>query len=54
MDWVQDITLPGDNVTQTFVSPIKINGQGQPVRMNPPALGQHNDELLAGDKVAAK
>ena len=46
MDWVQEITLPGDNVTKTFVSPIKINGQGQPIRMNPPALGEHNDEVL--------
>lgn len=46
MDWVQEITLPGDNVTKTFVSPIKINGQGQPIRMNPPALGEHNEEVL--------
>ena len=47
MDWVQNITLPGDNVTQTFVSPIKFNGEGQPIRRNPPALGEHNDEVFA-------
>ncbi|QNP50538.1 CoA transferase [Diaphorobacter aerolatus] len=55
MDWVQEITLPGHNVTKTFVSPVKINGQGQPVRMNPPALGEHNGEVFAdGQEVTAK
>ncbi|ANY14984.1 CaiB/BaiF CoA transferase family protein [Bordetella pseudohinzii] len=46
MQWVQEITLPGDHVTRTFTSPIKINGQGLPVRRNPPALGEHNAEIL--------
>ncbi|AKQ57256.1 CaiB/BaiF CoA transferase family protein [Bordetella hinzii] len=48
MQWVQAITLPGDHVTRTFTSPIKINGQGLPVRLNPPALGEHNAEILPG------
>ncbi|OZI77581.1 CaiB/BaiF CoA transferase family protein [Bordetella genomosp. 12] len=46
MQWVQDITLPGAHVTRTFTSPIKINGQGLPVRRNPPALGEHNADIL--------
>lgn len=42
MEWVQEITLPGNHVTRTFASPIKINGEGLPIRLNPPALGEHN------------
>lgn len=48
MEWVQEITLPGNNVTRTFASPIKINGQGLPIRLNPPALGEHNALLQEG------
>lgn len=47
MQWIQNITLPGDTVTRTFVSPLRINGAGLPVRLNPPALGEHNDSVFA-------
>ncbi|MFQ1065129.1 CaiB/BaiF CoA transferase family protein [Bordetella trematum] len=50
MEWVQEITLPGNNVTRTFASPIKINGQGLPIRLNPPALGEHNALLQEGSE----
>lgn len=49
MEWVQNIRLPGtDTETRTFVSPLRINGVGLPVRMAPPALGEHNDSILHG------
>lgn len=46
MNWVQNITLPNGVQTRTFASPIKLNGEGQPVYMSPPALGQNNQEIL--------
>lgn len=45
MKWVQPIELPGGQHTRTFTSPIRLNGQGFPVRLPPPALGQHTDEI---------
>jgi crotonobetainyl-CoA:carnitine CoA-transferase CaiB-like acyl-CoA transferase len=49
MEWVQNIRLPGtDTETRTFVSPLRINGVGLPVRLAPPALGEHNDSILHG------
>lgn len=47
MEWVRAITLPGGTQTNTFVSPLRINGMGLPVRMNPPALGEHTDDVRA-------
>lgn len=46
MNWVHDITLPNGVQTRTFASPIKLNGEGQPVYMSPPSLGQNNQEIL--------
>ena len=46
MGWVQDITLPNGKATKTFGSPLRINGQTLPVRANPPALGEHTEEVL--------
>ena len=45
MNWIQDIDLPGGQTIKTFSSPIRLNGQGFPVRMSPPALGQHTQEV---------
>ena len=46
MDWVQVIGLPGGHDTRTFVSPLRIDGTGGSIRRNPPALGEHNEEVL--------
>lgn len=45
MGWVQDMTLPTGDTTRTFASPLRLNGQGFPVRMPPPSLGQHTDAV---------
>jgi formyl-CoA transferase len=46
MQWVQPLTLPNGEVTRTFVSPLRLSGEGLPLRSPPPALGEHNAELL--------
>ena len=47
MGWVQDISLPSGHRTRTFGSPLRFSGKGFPIRRDPPALGQHNDEVFA-------
>jgi crotonobetainyl-CoA:carnitine CoA-transferase CaiB-like acyl-CoA transferase len=54
MQWVQSISLPGGAQTQTFASPLRINGQGLPIRMNPPALGEHTEAIRAAMAQAAE
>ena len=46
MEWVQEIELPSGERTRTFASPIRLGGKGLPVRLRPPALGEHNAEVL--------
>ncbi|MDO8301309.1 CaiB/BaiF CoA-transferase family protein [Lacisediminimonas sp.] len=46
MEWVQPLELPNGVKTRTFISPIRISGENLPVTKAPPALGQHNDEIL--------
>ncbi len=46
MQWVREITLPSGERTRTFASPLRLSGKGLPIRRDPPALGQHNEELL--------
>jgi len=46
MGWVQPIDLPGGARTRTFASPLRFSGQGFPIRRGPPALGEHNAEVL--------
>jgi formyl-CoA transferase len=48
MQWVQEIALPSGKKTRTFGSPLRFTGKGFPVRRDPPALGQHNDEIYRG------
>lgn len=50
MGWVQPLRLPNGVQTKTFASPVMFDGQGSPIRMPPPALGQHNDEILGAKK----
>ena len=46
MEWVQDITLPSGRRTKTFGSPLRFSGKGFEIQRDPPALGQHNDEVF--------
>jgi crotonobetainyl-CoA:carnitine CoA-transferase CaiB-like acyl-CoA transferase len=46
MQWVQPVELPNGARTRTFVSPVRFSGQAPGIRRRPPALGEHNDELL--------
>jgi crotonobetainyl-CoA:carnitine CoA-transferase CaiB-like acyl-CoA transferase len=47
MDWLQAITLPGGHATRTFASPIRLDGGGFSIYRNPPALGEHTEEIRA-------
>lgn len=47
MDWVRPLTLPGGHRTRTFASPLRFDGLGLPIRLAPPALGEHNAEVRA-------
>lgn len=46
MGWVQPLTLPNGALTRTFASPIRRSGRGLPIRMAPPALGEHTKEII--------
>ncbi|NRF72071.1 CoA transferase [Aquincola sp. S2] len=46
MGWIQPLTLPNGKSTRTFGSPVRWGADGAAVRMRPPALGEHNDEIL--------
>jgi len=46
MEWVREIALPSGARTRTFASPLRFGGRGFPIRRDPPALGEHNDEVL--------
>ena len=43
---VQPLTLPNGTVTKTVVSPILMDGASAGVRLAPPNLGEHNDEVF--------
>ncbi|NDZ18064.1 carnitine dehydratase [Variovorax sp. WS11] len=46
MGWVQPLELPNGVKTRTFLSPIRMDDQNLPVHRRPPALGEHNAEIL--------
>ena len=46
MGWVQPLELPNGARTRTFGLPVRIDSRTLPVRLQPPALGQHNSEVL--------
>ena len=52
MRWVQEIALPSGARTRTFASPLRFTGKGFPIQRDPPALGQHNDEVFQDAKAA--
>ena len=45
MGWVQPLDLPGGTRTQTFGSPLRMNGAGPEIGRSPPALGEHTAEI---------
>ncbi|ETF01591.1 carnitine dehydratase [Advenella kashmirensis W13003] len=47
MEWVQSIPLPNGLTASTFASPIRFDGKTSRITAGPPALGQHNDEVLS-------
>lgn len=47
MGWVQPLELPNGVQTRTFGMPVRFDGQASPIRQRPPALGEHNGEVLA-------
>src|SRR5690606_7894320 len=51
MEWVQDLNLPNGAATKTFASPIRFGGRTSPIANRPPALGEHNDEVLGRFRV---
>ena len=42
------LTLPDGRATRAPLLPLTLDGQRPPVRLNPPALGQHTAEVLNG------
>lgn len=46
MQWVDAITLPNGVVSKVVVSPQRISGERLGVYRNPPALGEHTQEVL--------
>jgi crotonobetainyl-CoA:carnitine CoA-transferase CaiB-like acyl-CoA transferase len=47
MGWVQALELPNGVKTRTFGMPVRFDGQTSNVRQRPPALGEHNEDVLA-------
>ena len=54
MGWIQPIKLPSGHETRTFGSPLRFSGAGFPIRRDPPALGQHNDEVFGAEGAAKR
>ena len=54
MQWIQEIALPGGAKARTFASPLRFSGRGLPIRRDPPALGEHNEELFGASRAAAE
>ena len=52
MQWVQPLQLPNGVHTRTFVSPVRLDGRTLPVRLPPPALGEHNAQVLQREATA--
>ncbi|WP_442595311.1 CaiB/BaiF CoA transferase family protein [Parapusillimonas sp. JC17] len=48
MEWVRDLELPNGVRTRSFVSPIRFDNRTAGIRLRPPALGEHNEEVFAG------
>lgn len=53
MGWVQPVRLPSGVETRTFISPLRFSGEGFPIYRDPPALGEHNEEVFGAEQPAA-
>ncbi|MFV0368199.1 MAG: CoA transferase, partial [Hyphomicrobiaceae bacterium] len=47
MGWIQDLELPNGVKTRTFGPALRIDNEVQTATRRPPALGEHNQEVLA-------
>lgn len=47
MQWVEPVTLPGGTESKTVISPQRVSGERMSVYRNPPALGEHTQEVLS-------
>ncbi|OWT56842.1 CaiB/BaiF CoA transferase family protein [Candidimonas nitroreducens] len=54
MGWVQPLELPNGVQTKTFGPPIRFSSQTLPVRHRPPALGEHNAQVLEPLRAAVR
>ena len=54
MQWIREIALPGGGKARTFASPLRFSGKGLPIRRDPPALDEHNDEVFGSSRAAAE
>lgn len=54
MGWIQDIELPNGIKTQTFGSPIRIDGEMPSIYRRPPALGEHGASIVESLSAAAE
>jgi formyl-CoA transferase len=53
MGWVQPLELPNGVKTRTFVSPVRVGAETPSIIRRPPALGEHNDEILGPLRASA-
>ncbi len=44
--WVQSLELPGGATTKTFAHPIQVSDRDLPIRLRPPAVNEHEQEIL--------
>lgn len=54
MQWVQPLELPNGVKTRTVVSPVRFDAQTLPVRLRPPSLGEHNEQVLGPLRARAR
>ncbi|MFC3337676.1 CaiB/BaiF CoA transferase family protein [Paracandidimonas soli] len=47
MEWVRELELPNGSLTRTFASPVRFDARTAGILRRPPALGEHNEEVLA-------
>ena len=50
MGWVQDLQMANGHNTKTVGTPIQFDGETPQIRLRPPRLGEHNDEILGSIK----
>jgi succinate--hydroxymethylglutarate CoA-transferase len=43
---ISDLSVPVAGTTKTVTYPVRVNGMRQPVRLSPPKLGEHTEEVL--------